>query len=108
MTGERRLQIAVRYGLPIALAIAGIVLVAIGGLGAGSGRNPTVLDSSAPTTGAGSTTAIGVVLIGLGLLTWMINWLYRATISSGDDRDKEERNRDYFTEHGHWPGEGPG
>ena len=108
MTRDRALQIAVRYGLPIALAVAGIVLVAVGGLGAGSGHNPTVLDSSAPTTGAGSTTAIGVVLIGLALLTSMINWLYRATIASNDDRDKEERNRDYFAQHGHWPGEGPG
>jgi hypothetical protein len=89
MNRERALLLALRVGLPVALAIAGVVLFIVGG-----GRN--------------STAAAGVVLIGVGLLVWMINWMYRMTISSNDDREAEERRREYFTQHGHWPGEGEG
>ncbi len=104
MRRERLLLLAVRVGLPVALVIAGIVLIVIGG--GGHATADTGLDTNAPTTSAGSTTATGVVLIGVGLVVWMINWLYRMTISSGDDRDAEERRRDYYSRHGHWPGEG--
>ena len=95
----------IRVGLPVALVIAGIVLVVVGHGGGHPIANPAT-DSSIPTTGTGATTALGVVLIGMGLITWMINWLYRATIDSNDDRQVEEEARDYFTQHGHWPGEG--
>ena len=105
MSRERVLLLAIRVGLPVALALAGIILVIVGH-GGGHPIADAGGDTSVPVGGTGTTTAVGVVLIGLGLLTWMINWLYRATNSSTADRDVAERARDYFTEHGHGPGEG--
>jgi threonine/homoserine/homoserine lactone efflux protein len=79
----------VRYGLPLLLLVSGGVLI---GLGHASTRSP------AATT--------GLVLAGLALTVWMLNWLFRMSIESNQDREKEEQARDYFTRHGHWPGEG--
>jgi threonine/homoserine/homoserine lactone efflux protein len=79
----------VRYGLPILLLVAGGVLI---GLGHASTHSPAA--------------ATGLVLAGLALTTWMFNWLFRLSIESNHDREKEEQARDYFTQHGHWPGEG--
>jgi hypothetical protein len=35
----------------------------------------------------------------------MINWLFRLSLQSNRDRDREERAREYFDRHGYWPGE---
>jgi hypothetical protein len=35
----------------------------------------------------------------------MINWLFRMSVSSNSDREREEAARRYFSEHGHWPDE---
>lgn len=78
-----------RYGLPLALVIAGGVLI---GIGHGSTK------SVAATT--------GVVVIGIAIMVWMINWMFRMSVSSNQDREREEEARDYFSRHGHWPGEG--
>jgi hypothetical protein len=80
----------VRYGLPVLLLVAGGVLIGLG---------------HASTHSAAAAT--GLVLAGLSLSVWMINLLYRMTIESNQDREKEEQARDYFTQHGYWPGEGP-
>lgn len=79
----------VRYGLPLLLVVAGGVLIA---LGHGSTRSPAA--------------ATGLVLIGVSLMVWMLNWMFRMSIESNQDRAKEEAARDYFARHGHWPGEG--
>lgn len=77
---------ATRYGLPAVLFVAGIVLIVIGG-------------------GTDATAGAGVVLLGTALMVWMINWMFRLSVSSNRDRDKEEAAREYFTRHGRWPGE---
>jgi hypothetical protein len=79
----------VRYGLPLVLLIAGGVLI---GLGHASTRSAAA--------------ATGLVLAGLALSVWMLNWMFRMSIDSNQDREKEEAAREYFTQHGHWPGEG--
>jgi hypothetical protein len=33
----------------------------------------------------------------------MINWLFRMSIASNKDRDREEAAREYFDRHGRWP-----
>ena len=53
----------------------------------------------------GSLAATGVVLMGVALIVWMINWLFRMSIESNRDRDREEEAREYFDEHGRWPDE---
>jgi O-antigen/teichoic acid export membrane protein len=83
-------MLALRYGLPGVLFAAGVA-----GIIAGHG------------SGKSAVAAGGVVLLGVALMVWMINWLFRMSLDSNKDRDREEEARDYFTEHGHWPGEPP-
>jgi hypothetical protein len=91
MTPTKLGMIALRYGLPIALVVAGVAAIIIGHA---SGKSPAA--------------AGGVVLLGVALMVWMINWLFRMSLESNRDRDKEDAARDYFSEHGHWPGEDGG
>lgn len=79
---------ATRLWLPLVIAVAGIVLIVDG-----HGRA-----NSVPA-------AAGVALVVVALTVWLLNWLYRLGVQSADDRDREERAREYFDEHGRWPGE---
>jgi len=45
------------------------------------------------------------LLVGAGLSIWLINFLYRLSISGDRDRDDEARARRYFDAHGRWPDE---
>jgi hypothetical protein len=78
-------MLAVRYGLPAAIAIAGLIVLifnqSINGL-------------------EGFAMAIGIA--GSVLL---LNVLYRVGVSGDRERDEEEAARVYFDEHGRWPGE---
>jgi hypothetical protein len=78
-------MILVRYGLGAVMVIAGIVLVAVnpGGLG---------VDGFAMAAGG-------------GLSVLLINVLFRLSVSSNDDREREEEARRYLDEHGVWPDE---
>ena len=75
-----------RVWLPLLIAVAGVVAIVLG-----HGR--TTLASA------------GVVLVGAGLMVWMINWMFRMSVESNRDREREEEAREYFARHGHWPGE---
>jgi small neutral amino acid transporter SnatA (MarC family) len=77
---------ATRVALPLAMGVAGIAAVIVAG-------------------GSGSLTGAGVVLAGFGLMVWMINWLFRMSVASNRDREREEEAREYFDRHGRWPGE---
>lgn len=73
----------VRYGIPLAMAIAGIVCLFAGGDVAGT----------------------GVVLIGSAGIVLLINVLFRLSLVSNRERDQEERAREQFERTGRWPGE---
>jgi energy-converting hydrogenase Eha subunit C len=75
-----------RVWLPLAIAVAGVVAIVIG---------------HGHTAVAGA----GVVLLGIALIVWMINWMFRMSIESNRDREREEDARRYFDEHGRWPDE---
>jgi len=83
-------MLALRYGLPGVLVVIGVVAIVAGG-GA-----------------SGAVAGAGVVFLGLALMVWMINWLFRMSLDSNRDRDREEEAREYFARHGRWPGEGGG
>ena len=87
MTWRRLLLMFTRLGLPLAMAAAGIAAIVVE-----HGRDD-------------STSAAGVSLIIAALIVWMINWLYRMSLDSNRDRQREEEARDYFDEHGRWPDE---
>jgi type IV secretory pathway TrbD component len=83
----RRLALAAtRVWLPLAIGVAGVVAIVLG-----HGR----------TTLAGA----GVGLLLVALTVWMLNWMYRLSVQSNQDRDREERTREYFDRHGRWPDE---
>jgi hypothetical protein len=84
-SGARWLLEGVRYALPAAVVLAGIVVMALG--------SENDLEG-----GAG--------IVSAGLAIYFINWLFRQGVSGEDERDAEEAARDYFDKHGHWPGEG--
>jgi hypothetical protein len=77
---------ATRLWLPLLIAVAGVV-----GLVVGHGR----------TAAAGA----GVGLLLVALTVWLINWMYRMSVASNRDRDREEEARAYFDKHGRWPDE---
>ena len=79
---------ATRWVLPVAIGAAGVVCVIVGGAGTDS-----VL--------AGA----GVALLLAALAVWMINWMYRMSVQSNEDREREEMAREYFDLHGRWPDE---
>jgi hypothetical protein len=62
----------VRIGLPLAIAVAGVILIVIGGDAA---------------VGA------GIVLLGVAFLVVLANLLIRLAIQSQDDREREEERR---------------
>jgi hypothetical protein len=77
----------VRYGIPLACIVAGVVFALIDHEGTG-------LETWAMFTGAG----VSVLLL---------NVLYRIGVDGDRDRDREQRAREYFDEHGRWPDQGP-
>lgn len=81
------LLVATRVWLPVSIAVAGLIVVVIG-----HGRDNT-------------TAAAGVSLILVALTVWLISWMYRMSVQSNRDRDREEAARRYFEEHGRWPDE---
>lgn len=45
----------------------------------------------------------GSGLIGAGIASWLIAWLYRVGVEGDRARDAEERARSYYERHGRWP-----
>jgi high-affinity Fe2+/Pb2+ permease len=74
-----------RVWLPVALVVVGIVLIVLGG------------DSALGATG------VGMLII--AVIVWMVNWMFRMSVESNRDREREEAAREYFDEHGRWPDE---
>jgi uncharacterized membrane protein (Fun14 family) len=75
-----------RIWLPVGIAVAGVVGIVIG-------------HARTPVAGA------GVVLVGIALMVWMINWLFQMSVESNKEREQEEEARRFFDEHGRWPDE---
>jgi len=71
-----------RHGLPALIVLAGVVAMCFG-------TEDSLLG------GAG--------LIGAGLASWLVAWLYRLGVSGDAARAKEERARDRFERTGRWP-----
>jgi hypothetical protein len=76
-----------RVWLPIGIAVAGVVAIVVGG-GVDSGLSAT-----------------GVALLIVALIVWLLNLMFRLSVASNRDRDREEEARQFFTEHGRWPDE---
>jgi hypothetical protein len=75
---------AFRYLIPAALIVIGFVILVVGG------ASDIAVEGWAMFTGAG----VSVLLL---------NFLYRMGVQGDRARDREERAREYFDKHGHWP-----
>jgi hypothetical protein len=75
---------AIRYGIPAALLVAGIVVTGTGGhLGI----------------------AAGALFISAGTAVLLLNVLHRMGVEGDRERDREADARDFFDKHGRWPDE---
>jgi len=72
---------AVRYGIPGALFVAGMVVWATGAV------------------------AAGAMFISAATAVLLLNLLFRIGVEGDKARDKEEEARRFFDEHGRWPDE---
>jgi hypothetical protein len=77
--------IAVRYGLPAAMILAGVPLALLG---------------------SGDQGIEGFAMaVGGGLSVLLLNTLYRIGVQGEAERDQEDAARAYYAEHGRWPPE---
>jgi hypothetical protein len=72
----------IRYFLPAAVILAGILVMSFG--------------SETDLEGGGG-------IVSAGLAIYLINWLFRAGTSGDREREAEDAARDYFDVHGRWP-----
>ncbi len=79
--------LAVRYVLPAAIVVAGVVVLIFN-------HSLNGLEGAAMFVGAA-----GAILL--------LNVLYRVGVTGDIERDEEAAARDYLDEHGHWPDEAP-
>ncbi len=72
--------LAIRYGIPLVLLIAGVVVGA-----------------------ATDSVAAAALFLSAASAVLLLNVLYRIGVEGDKERDKEERARAYFDKHGRWP-----
>jgi hypothetical protein len=77
---------AVRYGIPLVLVVAGVIVSA---------------------TAGGVGVAAGALFFSAGTAVLLLNVLYRIGVEGDKERDTEQSARDFFDKHGHWPDEPP-
>ena len=86
-----------RVVLPVAIAIVGIVLIVLGHASLAQNAHGEALKSGA-----------GVGLLIVAVIVWLINLLFRMSLSSNRDREAEEDARRHFDRTGVWPDEEKG
>jgi hypothetical protein len=78
---------ALRYGLPAVLVVAGFVLL-------------FTVDGSLRWEG-------WAMCVGSGLAILLMNVLFRFGSKGDRERDREVAAREFYAEHGYWPGDPP-
>ena len=73
---------AIRYGIPLVLIVAGVVVSAVAG---------------------GVGIAAGALFFSAGTAVLLLNVLHRMGVEGDKERDREEAAREYFDKHGRWP-----
>jgi hypothetical protein len=106
-TRRKWLILTVRWGIPLALAIGGVVMIVLG-----HGHVSDISDqasgsvfTSIPTDRDSMYSAIGVGAIIVAIMVWMVGWFTRMNMNDDKDRARDEAARDYYARTGRWPGE---
>jgi len=81
------LVLGLRYGLPAVLVVAGFVIL-------------FTVDGNLRWEG-------WAMCVGSGLSILLLNALFRYGAKGDDERVRETAARDFYAEHGYWPGEEP-
>jgi hypothetical protein len=76
------LLVGIRYVLPAAIVLAGLVIMALG--------------SENDLEG-------GASIVSAGLAVYFLNWLFRIGARGDLERKDEDAAREYFARHGRWP-----
>ncbi|MGH2835480.1 MAG: DUF3185 family protein [Solirubrobacteraceae bacterium] len=100
------LVLLVRWGLPIALVIAGIVMLVMSGghlTGVQDNASESNVFTTIPTDRDSMLSALGVAAIVIALMVWLLNWLLRMNADEAGDRKDEEDAREHLRRTGHWP-----
>ena len=84
---HRALMIGVRYGVPAAIFLTGVVVFAV------VSDREVALD-------------IGAMFCGVAIAVFLLNFFFRMSVSGEADRDREDEARAYFDAHGRWPDDG--
>jgi multisubunit Na+/H+ antiporter MnhC subunit len=98
----------VRWGLPLGLIIAGIVLLIMSGghlTGVQDNASESNVFTSTMTDRDSMLSAIGVAAIVIALMVALLNWMLRMNADERGDRDREEQAREHLRRTGHWPDE---
>ena len=74
----------VRYGIPLAVFVAGITVLAVGK------DHGTALEA-------------GFMFFGVAIAILLLNLFFRIGVKGDSERDREEAARRYFDRHGRWP-----
>jgi hypothetical protein len=77
------MKLFVRWILPALICLAGLIAIIV----------------------APGEAEAGAMIIGAGLAVWLLNFLYRVGVSGDRERESEDRAREYYDRHGHWPDE---
>jgi len=88
----------VRYGLPLLLTAAGVVLIVLG-----HGHYTSLLAGRRSLE-----SGLGVALLIIALSIWLLGWMMRMSADSTHERQQEESARDEFTRTGQWSDDEPG
>ena len=78
----------VRYGIPFLIFLVGCILL--------------IVD---PDKQRGA--LVGSMFVGAAFAVILLNFFFRIGVEGDKDRDREEKAREFFDEHGYWPDERP-
>jgi hypothetical protein len=81
-SGHPVLMGLLRYVLPGAVVLAGVIVMSLG--------------SESDLEGGGG-------IVGAGLAIFFINWLFRTGAAGDLEREAEDRAREHFDRYGRWP-----
>lgn len=96
----------VRYGIPLALIILGIVMLVLSGghlSGVQDNASESNVFTATMTDRDSMLSAMGVAAIVIALMALLLNWMLRMNADEAGDRKREDDAREHLRRTGRWP-----